>query len=97
MPAGLFPQRVEVWDVQTGPARSAVAGVPLRDKIEIAFDGVGEGQRGIGWRADADATSCWTGTQDGGDPNHDAEIQDCAFTLNARGDAPIVFGRRPVR
>lgn len=83
MPAWRFPRRVEVWDVKTGAVCSVVANIPLQDKIPIAFDGVGEGPRGIGWRADADATLYWAEAQDGGDPNREADIRDCVFTLSA--------------
>lgn len=82
-PASRFPRTVEVWSMETGRLVSPVADIPLQDKIPIAFDGVGEGPRGIGWRADAPSTLYWTEAQDGGDPNVDAEIRDCVFTLSA--------------
>lgn len=83
MPAGRFPRKVEVWDAKTGNIACVVAEIPLQDKIPIAFDGVGEGPRGIGWRADAPATLYWAEAQDGGDPNVEAEIRDCVFSLPA--------------
>lgn len=83
MPAGRFPRKVEVWDSTTGDVACVVAEIPLQDKIPIAFDGVGEGPRGIGWRADAPATLYWAEAQDGGDPNAEAEIRDCVYTLGA--------------
>lgn len=83
MPAGRFPRKVEVWDANTGEVDCVVAEIPLQDKIPIAFDGVGEGPRGIGWRADSPATLYWAEAQDGGDPNQEAEIRDCIFTLSA--------------
>lgn len=83
MPAGRFPRKVEVWDSKTGEVACVVAEIPLQDKIPIAFDGVGEGPRGIGWRADAPATLYWAEAQDGGDPNTEAEIRDSIYTLNA--------------
>lgn len=83
MPASRFPRKVEVWDAQTGQLSCVVAKIPLQDKIPIAFDGVGEGPRNIGWRADNDATLCWAEAQDGGDPNVEAEIRDCVFTMRA--------------
>lgn len=83
LPAGRFPRRVEVWDADTGQVRCLVAEIPVQDKIPIAFDGVGEGPRGIGWRSDVDATLCWAEAQDGGDPNREAPIRDCIYTLTA--------------
>jgi predicted esterase len=69
--------------METGTVVAVVAEIPLQDKIPIAFDGVGEGPRGIGWRADAPATLYWAEAQDGGDPNTEAAIRDCLFTLPA--------------
>lgn len=83
MPAGRFPRRVEVWDANTGETACLVAEIPVQDKIPIAFDGVGEGPRGIGWRSDADATLYWAEAQDGGDPNREAQVRDCVYTLSA--------------
>lgn len=80
-PAGRFPRKVEVWSMETGKVAVTVADIPLQDKIPIAFDGVGEGPRGIGWRADAPATLYWAEAQDGGDPNVEAEIRDTVYTL----------------
>lgn len=82
-PAGRFPRTVEVWSMDTGEVVATVADIPLQDKIPIAFDGVGEGPRGIGWRSDAPSTLYWAEAQDGGDPNVDAEIRDCIYTLPA--------------
>jgi hypothetical protein len=82
-PASRFPRAVEVWDMATGAVVSSVADIPLQESIPIAFDGVGVGPRGIGWRADAPATLYWAEAQDGGDPNVEAEIRDCIFTLAA--------------
>lgn len=83
MPAGRFPRKVEVWNAITGEVATTVAEIPVQDKIPIAFDGVGEGPRGIAWRSDVDATLYWAEAQDGGDPNNDVEIRDCLFTLTA--------------
>lgn len=82
-PAGRFPRRVEVWDMATGEVVTTVAEIPLQDKIPIAFDGVGEGPRGIGWRADAPSMLYWAEAQDGGDPNAEAEVRDRVYTLSA--------------
>eukprot|EP00190_Bangiopsis_sp_CCMP1999_P000371 CAMPEP_0198732252 /NCGR_PEP_ID=MMETSP1475-20131203/34630_1 /TAXON_ID= ORGANISM="Unidentified sp., Strain CCMP1999" /NCGR_SAMPLE_ID=MMETSP1475 /ASSEMBLY_ACC=CAM_ASM_001111 /LENGTH=868 /DNA_ID=CAMNT_0044495321 /DNA_START=62 /DNA_END=2668 /DNA_ORIENTATION=- len=83
LPASRFGRRVEVWDAATGRVTATVADIPLQDKIPIAFDGVGEGPRNIGWRADADATLYWVEAQDGGDPAIDASIRDSLFVLAA--------------
>ncbi|CDF34739.1 unnamed protein product [Chondrus crispus] len=83
MPAGRFPRKIEVWDAASGEIACVVAEIPLQDKIPIAFDGVGEGPRGIGWRADSPATIYWAEAQDGGDPNVEADIRDCVFSLPA--------------
>eukprot|EP00172_Hildenbrandia_rubra_P004126 Plantae.Rhodophyta-Hildenbrandia_rubra.ctg7758.p1 GENE.Plantae.Rhodophyta-Hildenbrandia_rubra.ctg7758~~Plantae.Rhodophyta-Hildenbrandia_rubra.ctg7758.p1 ORF type:complete len:826 (-),score=121.15 Plantae.Rhodophyta-Hildenbrandia_rubra.ctg7758:1312-3789(-) len=82
-PAGRFPRRVEVWSMDTGEIISTVAEIPMQDKIPIAFDGVGEGPRGIGWRSDAKSTLYWVEAQDGGDPSNVADTRDCVFTLPA--------------
>lgn len=82
-PASRFPRSVEVWSMATGDLVCTVADIPLQDKIPIAFDGVGEGPRSIGWRADAPSTLYWAEAQDGGDPNLDVPIRDCVFTLAA--------------
>lgn len=82
-PAGRFPRRVEVWDICTGEVAATIAEIPLQDKIPIAFDGVGEGPRGIGWRADAAAMLYWVEAQDGGNPDNDVPIRDCVYTLPA--------------
>lgn len=83
MPAGRFPRKVQVWNAQSGNIACIVAEIPLQDKIPIAFDGVGEGPRSIGWRADAPSTLYWAEAQDGGDPNVEAEIRDCLFTMRS--------------
>eukprot|EP00178_Gracilaria_changii_P023505 TRINITY_DN710_c0_g1_i1.p1 TRINITY_DN710_c0_g1~~TRINITY_DN710_c0_g1_i1.p1 ORF type:complete len:1047 (-),score=126.88 TRINITY_DN710_c0_g1_i1:459-3599(-) len=83
MPAGRFPRKVEVWHAKTGEIACVVAEIPSQDKIPIAFDGVGEGPRSIGWRADAPAMLYWAEAQDGGDPNREADIRDCIFSLSA--------------
>lgn len=83
MPAGRFPRKVEVWNASNGEVACVIAEIPLQDKIPIAFDGVGEGPRGIGWRSDAPAMLYWAEAQDGGDPNTEAEIRDCVYTLSA--------------
>lgn len=98
LPAGRFPRRVEVWDANTGEHACLVAEIPVQDKIPIAFDGVGEGPRSIGWRSDADATLYWAEAQDGGDPNRAAEIRDCVYTLSAPfTDAPHKLASLPWR
>lgn len=83
MPASRFPRKIQVWELATGKFVTNVADIPLQDKIPIAFDGVGEGPRGIGWRSDSNATLYWAEAQDGGDPNKPADIRDCIFTLPA--------------
>lgn len=83
MPAGRFPRRVEVWHTHSGEVACIVANIPLQDKIPIAFDGVGEGPRGIGWRSDVPAMLYWAEAQDGGDPNREAEVRDHLYTLSA--------------
>ncbi|GAB0489696.1 hypothetical protein MMPV_000921 [Pyropia vietnamensis] len=83
LPAGRFPRRVEVWSLDTGAAVSTVAELPLQDRIPLAFDGVGQGPRAIGWRSDADATLYWAEAQDGGDPGVDVPIRDAVYTLEA--------------
>jgi len=83
IPASRFPRRVEVMSAIDGSVVASVADVPLQDTIPIAFDGVGEGPRNIGWRSDTNATLFWVEAQDGGDPANEASVRDCVFTLSA--------------
>uniref|UniRef100_A0A7S3EF70 Uncharacterized protein n=3 Tax=Rhodosorus marinus TaxID=101924 RepID=A0A7S3EF70_9RHOD len=83
LPASRFGHSVEIWDTETGDVVETVATIPLQEKIPLAFDGVSDGPRSIGWRADVDATLYWAEAQDGGDPNVDASVRDAVFTLPA--------------
>ena len=73
LPAGLFPQTIEVWNLK-GEREKLVAEVPLGDSIPQ--EGVRTGPRDVRWHAAAPATLVWCEAQDGGDPKTKAEKRD---------------------
>jgi dipeptidyl aminopeptidase/acylaminoacyl peptidase len=80
VPAGRFPRRFEVWDLD-GKAVRTVADLPLAEEIPITFDSVATGPRAVSWRADAPATLFWVEALDGGDAGKEAAERDRAFQL----------------
>lgn len=89
VPAGLFPEVVEVWDAATGKPVREIARVPLREEIPI--QGVQTGPRSFSWRdlpgpgspATAAATLVWLEALDGGDPRTKAPHRDRIMLLDA--------------
>ncbi|MBK7877884.1 MAG: S9 family peptidase [Planctomycetes bacterium] len=73
LPAGLFPQTIEVWNLK-GERERLVAEVPLGESIPQ--EGVRTGPRNVQWHAAAPATLVWAEALDGGDPKTKAEFRD---------------------
>ncbi|KAK4536761.1 hypothetical protein CDCA_CDCA09G2786 [Cyanidium caldarium] len=90
LPASRFPHTVDVYDLERGAHVRNIATVPLQDRIPVAFDGVTDAPRAIGWRSDVlePATVTWVEAQDGGDPDRPADIRDVAYALEAPFEAP---------
>ncbi|MGH7700924.1 MAG: S9 family peptidase [Gemmatimonadales bacterium] len=80
VPAGLFPQTIEIWNLAGEVART-VAKLPLAEHVPIR--GVRTGPRGISWQAGAPATLVWTEALDGGDPKRAVTHRDRVMTLAA--------------
>jgi len=74
VPAGDFPETVEIWDTQ-GNLIHTVAELPLRDTTPIG--GVPTGPRGHRWMPQEDsATLIWAEALDGGDPKRQVDHRD---------------------
>ena len=82
VPMGRFPTGIDVWTID-GEHVVQIADLPLADNIPIAFGSVREGPRAIGWRADVDATLCWSEAADGGDAAREADLRDVIYQLPA--------------
>jgi dipeptidyl aminopeptidase/acylaminoacyl peptidase len=65
VPAGSFPQDVEVWD-RTAKVEYKIASLPLEDRVPLA--GVRTGPRSYQWLPEKPATLVWAEALDGGDP-----------------------------
>jgi len=85
VPAGRFPERVEIWNDQ-GETVHTVARLPLREEVPIGFGSVPTGVRQPGWRSDAPATVVWVEALDGGDANRETDERDRLFQLEAPFD-----------
>jgi dipeptidyl aminopeptidase/acylaminoacyl peptidase len=90
-PYDRFPQRREVFNIQTGEAK-VLDDAPLIDNLPIDRDAVEPGPRSFGWRSDKPATIYWLKAADGGDPKRDAAVRDRVYTL----DAPFTGEARPI-
>jgi dipeptidyl aminopeptidase/acylaminoacyl peptidase len=91
VPAFLFPQEIEIWNLK-GEVVRAIAKLPLADNIPIR--GVRTGPRGIAWRPGAPATLVWAEALDGGDPRNKVEHRDNVVTLAAPfTDPPLDVAR----
>lgn len=97
VPAGLFPEVVEVWDAGTGKAVRELARVPLREDIPI--QGVQKGPRSHQWRdypgpggGEAGSTLVFVEALDEGDPRKKAPHRDRILML----DAPFTGEAREV-
>ncbi len=73
LPAGDFPQTVEVWDLD-GKVVYKVADVPLQDNIPS--NGVTTAPRSFDWIPTEAATLVWAEALDGGNPKTKAEFRD---------------------
>ncbi|MEM1055547.1 MAG: prolyl oligopeptidase family serine peptidase [Bacteroidota bacterium] len=83
VPWSRFPNRAEVWDLDSGDRVAVVNEAPLAERVPIAFGSVPTGPRSHQWRADAPATLVWAEAQDGGDAAAPAEVRDRIVTLDA--------------
>ncbi len=82
VPAGRFPVRVEIWDLD-GQLVRRITDRPLQEGIPIAFGSVTTGPRNFRWRGDAAATLVWAEALDGGDAGREAEQRDRLYLLEA--------------
>jgi len=97
VPAGSFPNRIEVWDVDGAPVKE-IADLPLQDKVPPGFGSVPTGVRSISWRSDAPATLSWVEALDGGDGRSEAVERDRVFTLAAPfSGEPTAIATLPLR
>jgi len=78
VPAGAFPQEIEVWNLKGDLVRS-IAKLPSSEGVPIR--GVRVGPRFISWRPDTPATLVWAEALDNGDPRSKAEYQDHVVML----------------
>ena len=82
VPAGLFPQSVNVIDLNGGLIKR-IAEIPLADNIPLGFSATLPGPRSHSWRNDQPAVLYWVEAQDGGDPKTKADVRDKIFQLPA--------------
>ncbi|HKP38534.1 MAG TPA: prolyl oligopeptidase family serine peptidase [Pyrinomonadaceae bacterium] len=80
LPAGGFPQDVEVWN-RRGEVVRKLADVPSRESVPI--NGVQTGPRGQSWRRDQPATVIWAEALDGGDLKNKVPFRDKVMSLTA--------------
>jgi dipeptidyl aminopeptidase/acylaminoacyl peptidase len=85
VPAGRFPTRIEVVDLQGNPVH-LVADLPLQEEVPRGRGSVPTGPRSVSWRSDAPATLAWVEALDGGDGNKEAAERDRVFVLAAPFD-----------
>ncbi len=78
VPAGLFPQSVQVSDIRGIPLKK-IADLPLADNIPVGFNSTIKGPRNHTWRSDKPQTLVWVEAQDGGDPKAEAAIRDKVY------------------
>ena len=80
VPAGRFPNQVEIWDT-SGRVVHKFGDVPLLDNI--VSGGVQTGPRGVGWVPIEPATLMWTEALDGGNPRTKVAQRDKVMKLAA--------------
>lgn len=85
LPAGSFPQEIEVWD-RAGKSEYKVASLPLEDHVPLG--GVRTGPRSYEWLPDKPATLAWVEALDGGNPKEKALHRDKIVTISAPFTAP---------
>ncbi|HIG75393.1 MAG TPA: S9 family peptidase [Bacteroidetes bacterium] len=81
-----FPNRTDVWSLESGDLVATIDDAPLAERVPIAFGSVPTGPRSHQWRADAPATLVWAEAQDGGDAGAEAEVRDQLYALAAPFD-----------
>ena len=78
-----FPNRVEVWDLDSGDRVQQIDDRPLHENIPISFGSVETGPRRWKWRTDTPATLVWVEAQDAGDARKEATVRDRLLSLEA--------------
>ncbi len=73
LPAGSFPQDVEVWDL-TGKREYTIAALGLSERVPIG--GVRTGPRSYDWLPTKAATLLWVEAMDGGNPKETVPFRD---------------------
>jgi dipeptidyl aminopeptidase/acylaminoacyl peptidase len=73
LPAGAFPQDVEVWD-RTAKPEYKIAALQLAERTPIG--GVRTGPRSYDWIPEKSATLIWVEAQDGGNPKEKVPFRD---------------------
>jgi dipeptidyl aminopeptidase/acylaminoacyl peptidase len=73
LPAGAFPQDVEVWD-RTARPEYKIAALQLAERTPIG--GVRTGPRSYDWIPEKSATLIWVEAQDGGNPKEKVPFRD---------------------
>ncbi len=91
LPAGSFPEVIEVWDL-TGRVVRELARIPARENVPI--EGVVTGPRAHRWSpVEGTAEVFWVEALDGGDPKNKVPQRDRGFLLRAPfdGEAREIF------
>jgi dipeptidyl aminopeptidase/acylaminoacyl peptidase len=73
LPAGSFPQDIEVWD-RTAKIEYKVAALGLSERVPLG--GVRTGPRSYEWIPEKSATLLWVEAQDGGNPKEKVPFRD---------------------
>jgi dipeptidyl aminopeptidase/acylaminoacyl peptidase len=80
LPAGAFPQEIEVWD-SGGKVEYKVASLPLAERVPLA--GVRNGPRYVEWLPEKADTLTWVEALDGGNPRETVPNRDRILWLAA--------------
>jgi dipeptidyl aminopeptidase/acylaminoacyl peptidase len=93
LPAGAFPEDIEVWDRSAKPEYS-VAKLPLADRVPLA--GVRTGPRSVDWLPEKSATLTWVEALDGGNPKEIAPHRDriLAFAAPFSGKPQEIYSTK---
>ncbi len=91
LPAGSFPQEVEVWDATGTKVEYKLASQPLAERIPLA--GVRTGPRSYDWLQEKSATLTWVEALDGGNPREKVPNRDRILSHAApfQGEPQEVF------
>jgi dipeptidyl aminopeptidase/acylaminoacyl peptidase len=76
LPAGSFPQEVEVWD-RSAKVEYKVASLGLSERVPLG--GVRTGPRSYEWIPEKSATLLWVEAQDGGNPKEKVPFRDKVY------------------